>query len=149
MAHETFSLLVRWVHVAAMALALGGAVLLWFIALRAGGLDPVALLSLAENYERLFWLALGVLVMTGIGNLGAFGQSLPAPSTAWGGRLLVKLAAVLLLFLLSVLRTLVVVRLGAAGEQARLVRWLPGLYGGTGAALALVVLLAVFLAHAR
>jgi hypothetical protein len=153
MSHETLSLLVRWLHVTSMAVAFGGALLLTFVAVRPGdaGLsDPGHwLLGLAHHYERLFWLALGVLVMTGIGNLGAFGAALPAPSSAWGGRLGIKLAAVLALFILSVLRTFLVIRVSASGENGafRAARLVPGLYGGTALGLALVALLAIALAH--
>lgn len=154
MTHDYLSLLVRWVHVAAMALVLGGTLLVWAMSLRMGQLDSAEhgrlLLGLAERYERLFWLALGLLVMTGVGNLGAFGAALPGPTTAWGGRLGLKLVAVLVLFVFSLLRTLVVTRLSIAGEPgvARVARLFPALYGGTALAVAAIVLLAVALAHA-
>jgi uncharacterized membrane protein len=154
MPHDILTLLIRWLHVAAMALALGGALLLWFTALRPAGLDPAAhartLLLFAERYERLFWLALGLLVMTGVGNLGAFGAALPAPGSAWGQRLGLKLLAVLLLSVLSLVRTLVVIRLGAASPlpTLRAARLVPALYAGTALALVTIVLLAVALAHA-
>ena len=146
--HETLSLLVRWLHVAAMALALGGALLVWWTNARPTSTDPAARLDLATAYERLFWLALGLLVMTGIGNLGAFGPALPGPTTVWGGRLVLKLAAVLVLLFLSVVRTVLVVRLSAAHVAPNVVRWLPSLYGATSVALAAIALLALFLAHA-
>jgi uncharacterized membrane protein len=153
MAHETLSLLVRWLHVAAMALTLGGALLVWVVALRPGEHAPASqgrlLLGLAEHYERLFWLGIGLLVMTGVGNLGAFGLGLPEPASPWGQRLGLKLAAVLLLLAFSVLRTVVVIRLSAAGEAglAPTARRLPAFYAGTALALGAIVLLAVVLAH--
>ena len=154
MPHETVSVLIRWVHVAAMAVVLGGALLVWAMSLRVARLDLAEhgrlLMALAERYERLFWLALGLLVMTGLGNLGAFGAALPAPATAWGGRLGLKLICVLVLFIFSLVRTLVVTRLGLAAESgvARMARLFPALYGGTALGVGAIVLLAVVLAHA-
>src|SRR5262245_35746877 len=92
------SSLIRWLHVAAMAGLLGGAVLVSGIARRprtpgAVGPDDPFLVA-ARAYEWLFWTALGVLVMTGVGNLGAFGPALPGRETAWGGKLIFKLAAI-------------------------------------------------------
>lgn len=154
MPHETLSLWVRWLHVAAMALALGGALLVWGAALRPTEPGPAAhgrlLLALAPGYEALFWLAVGLLVMTGVGNLGAFGVGLPVPASAWGQRLGLKLLAVLALLLFSLVRTVLVVRLAAGGEAdlARAARLAPALYGGTAVGLGAITLLAVFLAHA-
>jgi hypothetical protein len=137
-----------------MALLLGGAGLVWAMAARASAPEAAlggrGLLALAEKYERLFWLGLGLQVMTGIGNLGALGAALPAPASAWGGRLALKLAAVLALSAFSLVRTLVVARLGSAGDgvNARAARVLPALYAVTTAALAAILVLAVALAHA-
>jgi hypothetical protein len=115
--HDTLSFLVRAVHTAGMALMLGGAALVWAAAAwgRPHAADgPGRLLGLAAAYERLFWLALGVQVMTGIGNLGALGLNLPGPETPWGGRLVLKLLAVLVFALFSLVRTVVIARLGSA-----------------------------------
>ena len=49
--------------------------------------------------------------MTGVGNLGAFGQNIPAATTPWGARLTVKLVAVLALALVSVPGTLAIAAL--------------------------------------
>jgi len=152
--HETISLLVRWLHVAAMALALGGALLLWWFGWRPRASEPAAhgrlLLALAPRYEALFWLAVGLLVMTGVGNLGAFGVGLPAPASAWGQRLGLKLLGVLALLLFSLVRTVVIVRLVTAGEVAlaRAAALAPVLYAVTAVGLGGITLLAVFLAHA-
>jgi hypothetical protein len=70
-------LFVRWIHVLAMAVALGGAVLAWGVSRVA---DTETTLAVATTYEFAFWAALGALVMTGVGNLGAL-----APA-AGGGR---------------------------------------------------------------
>ncbi|MGE5262501.1 MAG: hypothetical protein ACM3S0_03900, partial [Acidobacteriota bacterium] len=45
----------------------------------------------AQRYELLFWFAIGVQVITGIGNLGSFGAGLPPPDSAWGLKLTIKL----------------------------------------------------------
>ena len=153
MPHELLTLLVRWMHILAMAGMLGGAMLVWAMSVRAGGLDLAQqgglLLALAEKYERLFWLAMGVQVMTGAGNLGAFGAALPDPATVWGGRFALKLLAVLIFLAFSMLRTLVLARLTqAAGfRSARMTRVFQSFYGGTALALAAIALLAVALAH--
>src|SRR5690554_5042215 len=103
----SLAFVMRLLHVAGLALMLGGALLLWAgavrLALPAGPGTRPLLFSLAERYEYAFWLALGLQVITGIGNLGAFGAGLPAPASAWGGRLNAKLAVVAVLFLWSVL----------------------------------------------
>src|SRR5258707_11362572 len=122
MPHELLTLLVRWAHILAMAGMLGGAMLVWAMSVRAGGLDlaqPGGLLpALAEKYERLFWLAMGVQVMTGAGNLGAFGAALPAPATVLGGRFALKLVAGLTFLAFFLLRTLVLAPLTPAARVA-------------------------------
>jgi hypothetical protein len=167
--HDLLTILVRSAHTAGMALMLGGAALLW--AVTTWDHTPVArspnrLPGLAA-YERLFWLALGLQVMTGIGNLGALGLDLPGPGTPWGGRLLLKLLAVLAFALFSLVRTLVIARLGSAAGAAAAsslpgspggaaggphplaaARLLPALYGLTTLSLAAIMVLAVALAHA-
>jgi hypothetical protein len=131
-------LTVRLVHVLSMAGVVGGAVvaaaLLW------RGVAPVAT---AVTYEWLFWAGAGVLVATGVGNLGAFAPALPRGR--WGAVLLTKLVAVAALFLGSSLRTLVVcrARAGASIPARRLRRG----YGATAVALVGIVALAEVLAH--
>jgi hypothetical protein len=93
-------LFVRWIHVLAMAVALGGAALAWGVSHAA---DAETTLAVATTYERAFWVALGVLAMTGIGNLGAFAPTLPRGR--WGAALLVKLGLVLLFLVGSALRS--------------------------------------------
>lgn len=85
---QSLHLAIRTVHVLAMALLVGGAAGLWAAARR----TPDDLHALATGYEWLFWAALGVLVLTGVGNLGALGA--PGPATRWGQVLLAKLALV-------------------------------------------------------
>lgn len=143
---HALTLAVRWGHVVAMAVALGGAVLVT-AAVAARGTAPGAL-AIALAYERVFWGAAGVLVMTGVGNLGAFGRSLPAPDTEWGAALTVKLAAIALLLALSLPRTLAILELGRRdAAEAPLRRGLGRLYGATAILLGLIVLVAQVLAH--
>lgn len=128
------ALAVRALHVLAAALLLGGALLL--------AVRREARPEEARVYEWTFWAAAGVLVATGIGNLGAFGGSPPGSDSRWGRLLLVKLVGVLTLLPLSMARTLLVLRADAA--PVRLVR---GAYAATAALAALVLLLGVTLAH--
>jgi putative copper export protein len=99
----------------------------------------------ARGYEWLFWAAAGVLVMTGVGNLGAFGSGLPEPDTRWGTTLVVKLSSVFVLIVLSVPRTLAVGAL--VRERPATARRLGFFYGVTAAALALILGIAILLAH--
>jgi hypothetical protein len=85
--------------------------------------------------------------MTGVGNLGAFGQGLPAPTTAWGLRLTVKLVVVLALALLSLPRTLAVAVLMNRPAESGRSQVVPSLYAATVMLVLAVVVLAVWLAH--
>ena len=139
---------IRWVHVAAMATAFGGAVSVLALATRPGSLAAGAVIGVALRYEWIFWAAAGVLAMTGIGNLAAFGADLSGPSTPWGATLVLKLGSVLALVILSLPRTLAVARMSeAAGTTASAVVRLRNLYGATTAAFAVILGLAVWLAH--
>jgi uncharacterized membrane protein len=144
----------RSIHVASMAFMLGGTLLLWVLAHRSRGLDeddhPRLLQFAAEKYEFFFWIAIGLQVITGIGNLASLGADLPAPQTAWGIKLTIKLSLVLILILLSLVRTVLVIRLGLRAFGATTLR-LPSLfetiYGSTTLVLITVVILAEALAH--
>jgi hypothetical protein len=138
---------IRWLHVAAMATAFGGAVTVLALATR-----PVdgasAVVGVAIRYEWIFWAAAGVLAMTGIGNLAAFGAGLSGPATPWGATLLLKLGSVLALVLLSLPRTLAVAGLSARSVTGPgVVVTLRNLYAGTAGAFALILALAIWLAH--
>jgi copper resistance protein D len=140
---------IRWLHVAAMATALGGAVTVLAFSIRPG-VDPArAVVALAVRYEWLFWAAAGVLALTGIGNLAAFGAALLGPATSWGMTLGLKLGSVLALVILSLPRTLAVTRISASNEpmSAGAVTTLRNLYGATTGAFAMILGLAVWLAH--
>ena len=146
-------LLIRYLHIIAMALMLGGALLLWWLSVHVsttdGDTQQRLMLYGARRYELLFWLALGVIVMTGVGNLGASGAALPSPQSAWGAKFISKIGLVLLFTLLSLMRTLLVARLGTASAEVLPVR--PAgfhyVYGGTTLFLLAILFLAVSLAH--
>jgi hypothetical protein len=139
--HHLLALAIRWLHVAAMSVAFGGSVLVAWLTWRTR--DDV--IGLALRYEQAFWAAIGVLVMTGIGNLGAFGVSLLEPGTAWGTTLITKLWLVAALIVVSLPRSLVVALL-ASGARRETVD-LRAVYSVTAATFAAIVALAVVLAH--
>lgn len=151
--HHLLSLLIRWVHIASMSVVLGGASLVWWLSVRPRNEDPDGhvrtLLYVARRFEWLFWMAIGLLVMTGIGNLGAFGSRLPGRDTLWGERLTVKLCAVLVFILLSVQRTFLVTRLASSGpvQATRARSVVRGAYAVTTLSVACIAGLAVLLAH--
>ena len=141
MDHQQLALAVRYLHVAAMAAAFGGALLVTWLAWRLPA-DRVA--DVAVRYEQVFWLAVGVLVMTGVGNLGAFGVALPDPATGWGRAFVAKLTLIALLLIVSLPRSLAVLRVAtvpAAGARLR------SIYTATSGLLAGIVALALELAH--
>jgi hypothetical protein len=142
---HALSLFVRWAHVAGMAAILGGALLVWWMGVRRHAANERTLVDVAERYEWIFWAAIGVQVMTGVGNLGAFGDALPQPGSGWGTKLIVKLVAVLALAILSVPRTLAVVAM--AGDSTPQPGLLRALYGGTTTIVVGIAGRAVWLAH--
>ena len=113
---------------------------------RPGSLSPDAVIGVAVRYEWTFWAAAGVLAMTGIGNLAAFGPALLGPATSWGGTFLLKFGSVLALVVLSLPRTLAVARISFARSVGSIAT-LRNLYGGTTAAFAVILALAIWLAH--
>ena len=139
---------IRWLHVAAMATAFGGAITVLSLSARPGLDAASGVIAVATRYEWLFWGAAGVLAMTGIGNLAAFGAALLGPRTDWGETLTWKLTLVLLLVVLSLPRTLAVARMSASGGGAPgAVIAVRNLYGATTATFAVILGLAVWLAH--
>jgi hypothetical protein len=139
---------IRWVHVAAMATAFGGAVTVLALAVRPGSDATRAVVTVAIRYEWLFWAAAGVLAMTGIGNLAAFGAGLSGPSSPWGTTLMLKLGSVLALVVLSLPRTLAVAGMsGSTATAAGVIPILRNLYGATTGAFAIILALAIWLAH--
>jgi hypothetical protein len=142
---DALSLFVRWAHVAGMAAILGGALLVWWLGVARKGANAGMVVDVAERYEWIFWAAIGLQVMTGVGNLGAFGQALPPSASGWGTKLVVKLVAVLALAVLSVPRTLAVVAM--AGVKQPRSGLVSALYGGTTAMVVGIAGLAIWLAH--
>jgi putative copper export protein len=143
-------LTIRWLHVAAMATAFGGAVTVFAFCLRrASEAADTTLADVALRYEWTFWAAAGVLAMTGIGNLGSFGAALPSSRTDWGGTFMLKLVSVLILVVLSLPRTLAVARLHAsvAPFPDALRSRIRVFYAATTAAFAVLAGMAVWLAH--
>ena len=140
---------IRWLHVAAMATAFGGAITVLALSTRPGVDSASAVIAVAVRYEWLFWATAGVLAMTGIGNLAAFGAALLGPATDWGMTLVLKLGSVLALVLLSLPRTLAVARMSASTRAmpAGAIGTVRNLYGATTGAFALILGLAVWLAH--
>jgi len=138
---------IRWLHVAAMATAFGGAVSVLALATRPGADSAGAIVGVAIRYEWIFWAAAGVLAMTGIGNLAAFGAALLGPATNWGVTLLLKLGSVLTLVVLSLPRTLAVARMSAGPIAPSVMIAVRNLYGATTGAFAAILALAVWLAH--
>jgi copper resistance protein D len=140
---------IRWLHVAAMATAFGGAITILALSTRPGVDSVNAVVSVALRYEWMFWVAAGVLAMTGIGNLAAFGAALLGPATDWGATLLLKLGSVLALIVLSLPRTLAVSRISATtgATASGSITTLRNLYGATAAAFAVILALAIWLAH--
>jgi len=136
---------IRTLHVLAMAALVGGTTVLWY-SYRNGA---IVSLAPARQFEWLFWGGVGVLVFTGIGNLGALGP--PGLGTDWGRTLLVKLTVVVALVVGSVVRTLLLVQASdreASGDLSpALRRTLSRAYGATAAVLLGIVVLAEVLAH--
>ena len=141
--HHMLALGIRWLHVAAMSVAFGGAFLVAWLSYRT---SPHHLIETAARYEQAFWAAAGVLVMTGVGNLGAFGENLFEPGTAWGTTFTAKLWLVAALIAISLPRSLIVALLAASERRPQLVDLRP-VYTVTTAIFAVIVALAIVLAH--
>ena len=110
---------VRYVHVAAVALLAGGATMLaaWCLVPRAAAGADAALVA-APIYEWTFWLLVGLVAVTGVSNLGLKGEGLMSPATSWGRALTTKLAVLLTLLAVSLLRSDFVIRCGAASVSS-------------------------------
>jgi hypothetical protein len=137
---QTAPLFVRWIHVLAMAVAVGGAALAWGVSRAA---DAETTLAVATTYERAFWGALGVLVMTGVGNLGSLAPAIPRGR--WGVALLAKLGLLLLVLGGSAVRS-EAVRAARDATSPALTTLERG-YALTTLALTALVALAAVMAH--
>lgn len=135
-------LAVRAVHVLAMAVLLGGAAFTWN-GLRVAGGDAI---RQAVDYEWVFWGAIGVVLVTGVGNLGAIGA--PGPATRWGTVFVPKLLVVLVLVVGSFVRTLLVLGLRSTDEPSgRATDALRRSYALTAGVLVLIVAVAEVLVY--
>ncbi|ELZ86092.1 hypothetical protein C453_09753 [Haloferax elongans ATCC BAA-1513] len=135
------ALLVRFVHIVGMTILFGGAIGAW-VATRTTSDRGI---ELAARYEWIFWGAMGVIVVTGVGNLGAVGP--PGPETTWGLVLTVKLALVVVFVLGSFVRTLVVLGWLRAATVTPDATSLRTLYAATAGWLLVLVAFAEVLAH--
>ena len=146
---HTTHVVVRMIHVLAATILVGGPLSMTLLtaATHRDRLPPAAILALATRIEVAYWLAFGIIVATGIGNLGALGNGLPDPGTTWGTTLVLKLIVVGALALFSAVRAIVIARQSLNPTPlaaASLSSW----YGATTAATTVVVALAIWLAHA-
>ena len=143
---------VRYIHVASAALLVGGAFATCGFSLSTAGFsDATAVRAAAALYERAFWFIVGLSVATGISNLGLKGDGLLGPTTSWGIALSLKLAAVLFLLLLSLVRSDFIVRSRAtpASDFRRERIVLAMMYGATAALLLAILWTGLGLAHGR
>ncbi|HEX6305124.1 MAG TPA: hypothetical protein VFZ76_13100 [Anaerolineales bacterium] len=153
--HALITFVNRWVHVASMAVIFGGSFLMWAAARRyRSGEEYLSgskgLLWLSTQYEWFFWGGLGLLALTGVGNIGNFGASLPGTNSAWGSRLLAKLIVGLVLALFSSVRTWVIAWLNRREEDlaiSRTASLIQNLYAGTTLVIIAILVLAVSLSH--
>ncbi|QZP36911.1 hypothetical protein [Halobaculum magnesiiphilum] len=137
-------LAVRTVHLLSMVALVGVSAVAWY-AFRTA--VPPARARLL-NVECAFWGLLGLLLATGVGNVGSLGA--PGPGTRWGGLLATKLLVVLGVVLGSFLRTSLVLRAPAGTDLRREPEFGPileGSYLATTVSLLAVVVLAEVLAH--
>jgi putative copper export protein len=139
------SLVVRWLHVLAATVAVGGSVLTWALLRVDRAPDAEASgVTVARGYEWLFWAAAGTLVATGVGNLGALAPTLPAGR--WRATLDLKLLAFLLVLGGSALRVSLLTRVRRHPERVTR-RLLRTTYGATAVGLVILLALAEVLAH--
>jgi hypothetical protein len=144
---------VRYVHVAAVALLAGGALLLALSCFFPRAVNaPETAWAAASAYEWTFWALIGIVAVTGISNLGLKGEGLLDPATSWGRALTTKLVTVLAFFAVSLLRSDFVIRCAAGSPAALLPRARTAagvLYGVTVAMILSVMWLGLGLAHGR
>lgn len=143
---ELSTVVVRWLHVAGVAVVFGGATLTWAVYWH----SPDAAPAVGRAYEWLFWGAAGVVVAAGVGNLGALAPAIPGGE--WDATLALKLPLVAVLLGLSLARTLLVVdgrgtNAGANLDVPRSHVALTRAYAATTLLLALLVALGEVLAH--
>ena len=147
------ALIIRFVHVISAGILIGGSTLVWVVAWKFPKKDATSLRSFittAEQYEWIFWSTLGLLVMTGVGNLGSFGTHVPEHATRWGNTLSLKFIGAIFLLSISLVRTLLISQVMAAKNRQLTptgVGILRQFYAGTTILITLLILLALSLAH--
>lgn len=129
---QAAALAVRWIHFIALAAILGGAL--------AVALPDRPSLTLARRYEFLFWVAIGLVVVSGIGNVGRLAPNVPAFESRWGRLFALKLIAVVGLIAVSTVRSGIVARTGNDGDVDR--RWYLLTAGWVAALAAIAVVMA-------
>jgi uncharacterized membrane protein len=134
------TLAVRWLHLLAATVVVGGSLTTWLVL----SADRVGVVAVARRYEWLFWAAVGTLVMTGVGNLGAFAPTLPGGQ--WRTTLDAKLGVFVLVLWGSALRTTFLSRLEPE-PTATARRRLRRAYAATAAGFLVLLTLAAVLAH--
>src|SRR5262245_17937327 len=90
------SYLVRFIHVGSASFLVGATTLLLILLLlskvRGDHEHDRWLLELMAAYEWGFWVCIGLIAATGLGNVGAFHDGLPEPDSEWGRDFTVKLS---------------------------------------------------------
>jgi hypothetical protein len=141
---------IRWLHVTSAAFLFGGALLLFilFLVSKRRAADRRTLLDLMQAYEWASWGAIGLIVVTGAGNLAHLGAALPDPASEWGREFTLKLALVGVFLAFSAVRSLSVALLELRPESPRGVpSGLQGMYAATAVFVAAILGAAVALAH--
>lgn len=146
---HTTHVVVRMIHVLAATVLVASPLSMTLLtaSARHAPSSPFAILVLATRIEVAYWLAFGIIVATGVGNLGALGSGLPDPGTTWGLTLTLKLLLVGALALFSAVRAIVVAR-HSTNPTTLAATTLSIWYGTTTTATTLVIALAIWLAHA-
>ena len=99
---------IRGLHVLSATVLVSGALVITALLASDDRENSTIALRAAAAYEVASWIALGALVMTGVGNLAMIGAGLDWShwwGSAWGVLFRVKLAAIVLLLVVSALRT--------------------------------------------
>jgi hypothetical protein len=127
---------VRWIHVTSASVLIGGALLVIILSLTWAYRDESqrhSLLELMQIYEVAFWAGIGLIVMSGVGNIAHFGEGLPQPESMWGHKFTIKLLLVVIFLILSLVRSLSVGLVRGLPDNSAELRMgvLTGMYGGT------------------
>lgn len=133
-------LTVRHLHLMGATILLGGSLLLW-----SGSYwqtDHPKLFYLARIYEIVFWLFVGIQVLTGFAVAALLRDQLPAVTDPWGRVFLMKMLVVFVLLLVSLYRTILL-----SGDFDPPSSLVARQYGFTTLLLGTIVALAVRLAY--